>query len=775
MSGRADLPALLEREAALQQVALCLEQARRGHGRVLLVAGEAGIGKSTLVHHVAAAAGARWRIAWGPCEDLHAPRPLGPLRDIASQAGPALDRVRHAAGADAVELFEIVRDWLDTPAVCSIVVLEDVHWADQATLDFVKYLGRRIASLPVLLVLTYRSEEVDARHPLQRVLGDLPPAVVAALELAPLSPQGVQALARAAGRAGGPSAQRLHAITAGNPFFVTELLAGDGELPTSVRAAVLARLARLPPAAREVADTASVLPGGAEWWLLRALLPDVPPVEFDTCVARGVLVATADGLAFRHELARRAALDALPPARRAEGHRRVLAALRTPPAGLHVSASRAAHHAAAAADAAQVLLLAPQAAREAAAVGAHREAAQQYALALRFADAAPPELAAQLHESWSYEAGLAMGIDDAVIQARERAVALWRALQRHDKVGDNLRWLSRLHWYRGDAATSERYADEAVATLERAAAGPELAWAYALRAQTCMLQNRTDGALDWGQRADALQVAQQVLDRPGLALVMRLPALTVRARAGVRRGDPKARAWLLEAHAAARDTGEVQRRVPLVLALAEDAWLRDDLQAAAAALETLGAADAQGLGAWERGELAVWRRRCRLPELAPDTVAAPWQLELQGQPAAAAAAWRERSAPVEAAFALLQAALAQPDAALGPLRDALAAFEAVGAGPGARRTRALAGVLGLQRQLPGRRGPYRAARGDPDGLTAREQRVLLALADGLANEAIAAQLGVSRRTVERHVSQVLAKLGVASRAEAARHARRRAP
>ena len=428
-----------------------------------------------------------------------------------------------------------------------------------------------------------------------------------------------------------------------------------------------------------------------------------------------------------------------------------------------------------------------------------------------------------------------------------------------------------------------------MATLERAAAGPELAWAYALRAQTCMLQNRTGGALDWGQRAialaervnapeplchalnsvgtaelfadrpegraklmrslelalayrfheqaarvytnlgeylvvtrdtaaaerwldeglafdrrhdldawtyylegwlaqlrldqgrlaDAQQLAQAVLYRPGLTLVMRLPALTVRARAGVRRGDPAARAWLDEAHAAARDTGEVQRVVPVVLALDEDAWLRDDLVAARQALASVDAAAVAGLGGWERGELAVWRRRAGLPDLAgpaATAVALPWQLELQGQPLAAAAAWRERSAPVEAALALLQVPALQPGAdILAALRDAQAGFESVGAGPGLRRTRALAGALGLQRQLPGRRGPYRAARADPDGLTAREQRVLRALADGLPNEAIAAQLGVSRRTVERHVSQVLAKLGVSSRAEAARHARRRAP
>lgn len=496
---------LLEREDSLRIAVDVIERARQGQGGILLVAGEAGIGKSSLIECLVARLDRAQRLLQGGCEDLFSPRPLGPLRDIAvAQRGALLQLMDGGASADIV--FSAFFDLLNTSAVSSIVVFEDVHWADEATLDLIKYLARRIARLPVVLLLSYRDDEIAPEHPLRQVLGDLPTSHLTRLALHPLSATAVADMAARAGR----SPNGLHAATGGNPFYVTEVLASglaDAQhgVPSTVRDAVHTRLARLSATQREALDALCAAPGRVDLWLAQALLAPAGMDGIDGCIGRGILVAHDGTLAFRHELARRATIDALSPMQRQARHARLLAALSAPPAGVGPAPlSRLVHHAAEAGDAARVLELAPRAAREAAAVGAHREAALQLGAALRFADSAPADLRAQLHESWSYEAGLSLAIDAQVIDARHQAIALWRRLGRIDKVGHNLRWLSRLHWYQGDSVRAERYAEEAVTTLEPLPPGPELAWAYSVRSQLYMLQDRTDLAVQWGQRAIAL-------------------------------------------------------------------------------------------------------------------------------------------------------------------------------------------------------------------------------------------------------------------------------
>ncbi len=496
---------LLERQDPVRVGLDVIERARQGRGGILLVAGEAGIGKSSLIDALVERLDRAQRLLEGACEDLFSPRPLGPLRDIAMvQRGALLQLMDSGASADRV--FSAFLDLLDTSAVSSVVVFEDVHWADEATLDLIKVLARRIARLPVALVLSYRNDDLDHEHPLRLVLGDLPATHVTRLNLQPLSPGAVTELAARTGR---PPAG-LHAATGGNPFYVTEVLASgltdvSRGVPSTVRDAVHTRLARLAAPEREALEALCVVPGRIDMWLARALLGPVGMDAIDVCVCRGVLVAHDLTFAFRHELARRAMLDALAPMQRQARHARLLEVLLAPPAGAAAPAlSRLLHHAAQAGDAARVLELAPRAAREAAALGAHREAALQLGAALRFAEGAPLQLRAQLHESWSYEAGLSLAIDAQVIDARHQAIALWRQLGRPDKVGHNLRWLSRLHWYQGDSVTADRYAEEAVATLESLPPGPELAWAYSVRSQLYMLQDRTELAVQWGARAIAL-------------------------------------------------------------------------------------------------------------------------------------------------------------------------------------------------------------------------------------------------------------------------------
>jgi DNA-binding CsgD family transcriptional regulator len=496
---------LIERDSPLDSLMSVAQRAAAGHGSTVVLEGEAGIGKTSLLREFAQRVGPGWRVLWGGCEALFTPRPLGPLQDMAQALDPRVAALLDETAAPERLFPALLNALQDHDETTTVLVFEDVHWADNATLDLVKYLGRRVSLLRAVLVLSLRSDEIGAEHPLAQVLGDLPSAAAARITLQPLSAAGVAILARQAGRSGAD----LHRITAGNPFFITELLASSdaapGRVPASIRDAVWSRLARLTGAEREALEVISIVPGSVERWLLRALLGAKADGAVDQCVARGMLLRDDHGaLRFRHELARQATLDRLSASVQQSLHARVETAMsEVPTTEAIVPLSRRVHHAAGADDGPRVLDLAPQAAAQAARLGAHQQAAAHLTTALRYVAQAPKDLAAQLCEDWSYEAGL-VRIDDAVIEARRRAVALWRELGRIDKVGLNLRWLSRLHWYRGEARQAEDYVDTAVRELENLAPGPELAMAYSARSQLHMLHDRADDAIEWGLRAITL-------------------------------------------------------------------------------------------------------------------------------------------------------------------------------------------------------------------------------------------------------------------------------
>ncbi|HWG55931.1 MAG TPA: AAA family ATPase [Gaiellaceae bacterium] len=352
---------LLERDELLAQ----LEELRRAGGHLVFVGGEAGAGKSSLLRAFARRAGGR--VLVGGCESLTTPTPYGPLLDL------GLDVT--AAGEPRLVAHALL-DRLREPTT---LVLEDVHWADEATLDVLRVLGRRIEASPSLVVATYRDDEAVGEHPLRVVLGELATApAVARVAVPRLTEDGVRQLALPFG----VDAAELHRLTLGNAFYVTEALAaGAATLPETVRDAVLARVARLSPTARRLIDAVSVVPTAAELWLLEAIAADALSAA-DECLRAGVLRPEPAALAFRHELARLAVESALSPHRRRELHAATLHALARPPSGTPSSA-RLAHHAEAAGDAAAVLEHATAAAREAAARGARREATRQYARSAR--------------------------------------------------------------------------------------------------------------------------------------------------------------------------------------------------------------------------------------------------------------------------------------------------------------------------------------------------------------------------------------------------------
>ena len=199
---------------------------------------------------------------WGACDALFTPRPLGPLHDIARQTqGALLTAVTSGGSRDAI--FTATLDELERAR--TLAVFEDMHWADEATLDLLKYLGRRIERTRAMLVVTYREDEVGARHPLRSVIGDLPHASIREnVACAAFGGRG-----RATRRAAGRPSKGLHRITAGNPFFVTEVLAAP---PTPYPSQCARRCSRMSPScrlsARDIAELVCVVPGKTEGWLL---------------------------------------------------------------------------------------------------------------------------------------------------------------------------------------------------------------------------------------------------------------------------------------------------------------------------------------------------------------------------------------------------------------------------------------------------------------------------------------------------------------------------
>ena len=495
---------LLEREQFSGELEAILGDVTAGKGRFVLVSGEAGIGKTSLVERFAEAHKKQARILWGSCDALFTPRPLGPLYDIAHQSKSNLLALLEG-GAPRASILSAVLDELESSRAPSITVIEDVHWSDEATLDLLKFLGRRINRTHSMLIVTYRDDEVGADHPLRLVLGDLPNRSVARLRLPPLSESGVHALAERAGR----PFEDLHSVTGGNPFFVTEALASKQPgVPVTVSDAVLSRSARLSPASRAVLELVSVVPARAEMWLLNdTISPDM--VALEECVGAGMLRSEGEAIGFRHELARRAIEDSLAPPRRQSLHALVLKALLN--RGSEALLARIVHHAAQAGDRTAVLEHAPIAARQAAALNAHRESASHYHTALRYAELLAPDERARLLECRSYECYLTGQGEDA-LEARREALQIWKQLGDERRRGDNLRWMSRLAWSLGRKMEAEGHSLEAVTILENLPHGPELAMAYSNRSQLHMLSEEHDEAVLWGSRA--IELAEKLGGAP---------------------------------------------------------------------------------------------------------------------------------------------------------------------------------------------------------------------------------------------------------------------
>ena len=533
---------LVERESAISQFDSCVERLASGSGHVALISGEAGIGKTTFLEQMRRSYQARARFYWSGCDPLLTPRPFGPVNDIVAELSTSLFDLLEQ-GASTTSIYSAFYQALETSSEPVVLVFEDVHWADHATLDLFKFLVRRIAFVECLLIISYRDDEVGETHPFRTVLDVLPSAHTSRIPILPLTQTGVAQLTKGSHH----DSTTLLKITAGNPFYITELLAVDNadknHIPVSVREAIAFRLNQLPKTERHFLKTISLIPNSVPLSLILALCGIDGEKNALACVARKLLTVDDVGnFRFRHELARLGTLASIAINEQKQLHHQIVQALEASQS--HDTLALLIHHSASALDAKRVLKYAPIASKNAAKNGAHREAAAYLHVALRFVDDAPTELAAQLYQDWAYETGLTLQIDDSVIEARRHAITLWRALNQQQKVGENLRSLSRLHWYRGEAAEAEHFANESIKTLESVPICSERVMAYSFRAQLDMLNDRMDEAIDWGNRA--LELEQTFTDPE-----IRVHALNNVGSARVFRGDEGGEAMLHESLALA--------------------------------------------------------------------------------------------------------------------------------------------------------------------------------------------------------------------------------
>ena len=442
---------LLEREKQLADLAAIVVGLEKSGGRVVLIRGEAGIGKTSLVDELVDRHRDTAHILIGACDDLLTPQTLGPFWDVARDE-PDVEVALETDDRRRVQ--EAVLTLLSRRLRPTILIIEDTQWADESTLDAIRYLGRRVARTNGVILLTYRDSEVDLDHPLRQVIGDLPATAVVRMPLEPLS---AKAIAAMIGEGHHDVAAVLHQ-TDGNPLYVTEMLAWDSDdVPSSIHEMVVARASKASPGAEQLLAVVSVVPGEAERDLVASLVGEKLD-GLEEAQQLGLLRATTDTIHYVHELQRRAIESSLLPDRRRNLNASILATL-----GPGTDPARLVHHSREAGDVDALIIYAPIAARAAIAAGSSTEAVEHFRLIEPYLDRLDIGVAAAVLYEWAEQAHHQH--DAAAVDLIQRSVDLRRADDDEVALGDALTLASRINLRHLNTAMAMDLATEAVDVL----------------------------------------------------------------------------------------------------------------------------------------------------------------------------------------------------------------------------------------------------------------------------------------------------------------------
>jgi DNA-binding CsgD family transcriptional regulator/tetratricopeptide (TPR) repeat protein len=852
---------LIERADFIAPMQARFESVAEGEGHCIFLSGEAGLGKTSLVKAFCKDKKTDCEIYQGTCDALFTPRPLAPLYDIAWQIRPDLWQ-NNLDIADRAGFFSKLYQELTRKKGITVVVFEDIHWADEATLDFIKFFARRITQTRCLFILTYRDNEIHPRHPLRNVLGQLSPDSFTRLQLTPLSSRAVAKMATEKGYSG----EDVYSISGGNPFYVTEILASYSPgVPDNIKDSVLSVYNRQNEKTKQLWELLSVLPTGFELNYITKMDPSYQAAVEDSLDSKILLLK--DGLIlFKHELYRRTIEASLSPLLRLALNKKILD-LFLKNFEQNQQIERIIHHAKNANEYELVVRFAPQAARQAACLGAHIEASKLYYSAIEYYQGSDKDKLLEFYESYAYECYLTNKHREAIIYTA-RALNLWKEKNNQEKTGNCMRFLSRLWWYEGNQKHAESYGVQAIEVLEKQPSSKAKAMAYNNMSRLRMSMDQTAECILWAQKAIAIakeiddeetlaqalnnmgcelmlsgstpdkgidlleqsrqialrnsyhehvarvytilgangvtikdyalakkaldegilyceekdldfqklymlaskarlnletgnwtqayHMADSLLKNEDLLPVIKIVALTVMATIKIRKGDHRDGLSLLsEAKALAFETMELQRIIPAFLALMEYEWITgkshieiDDLSGALNNIVRVGRFS-------KKSRLYFWLMKTKKDYLLPD------QAHQQKEKAVnQAELWENWGCPYEYALALFEGDETDK-------RKAITIIQDLGADAVYEKLKLEMRNSGIK-SIP--RGIRETTRSNPANLTERELEVLPLLQDGLQNKEIADLLFISAKTVDHHISAILFKLDVNSRAKAVQEA-----
>ena len=455
------------RSAQLAELEAALREADEGRPSLALVGGESGVGKSRLADELirhAREVGAR--VLSGDCVELgedelpYAPL-LTALRPLVRDGDPALDALapslraaldailpglgedRGAGEATQSRVFEALLTLLDGLAQDgpALLLIEDIHWADSSTRSFIGFLARSVCTERLLVVGTYRSDELHRRHPLRPLLAELASdPYMRLIDLPRFSPEelGEQLEGIVGDRPDAELVQRVYSRSEGNALYAEEILAagldGRGALPPTLRDALMLRVERLSPPAQELIRWLACQPAADH--LLVAAVAGLDPTDLRDALREAVashIVVTVDdeSYGFRHALLREVVYEDLLPGERTEMHAALAGQLEQRieggERGAHITA-QVAHHWAAAGNQPRALASAARAGLAAERVNAFAEAQSLFERALSLWERVPePEQLAGIDE-FELLRHAALAADQAGDPARQEAL-LRRALE----------------------------------------------------------------------------------------------------------------------------------------------------------------------------------------------------------------------------------------------------------------------------------------------------------------------------------------------------------